>query len=467
MASQPETRTELTVTIRNRVSVYPKTLHPPKILNLSNLDRQCPNLMYLVLFYKSPSDHHANTNNSVFSSLQSGLEETLSFWYPAAGRLKLNPNDGKLNLWCNNEGAVLVEAVTQVKLSELGDLSQYNELFEKLVYKPVFNPNLSDMPLVVAQVTKFGCGGYSVGVGASHSLFDGPATFDFLSAWASNSEITKQKASHDQLQLTKPVHDRGPLLSVANNSLARMTKMRATAIDHLYQLIQQALGSDRNLGADQRLFGDRNPYVLKTFHLSDAMIKKLKMKILGEKKDGFSCSSFEAVAAHLWKARTKALGVDKEKMVCLQFSMDIRNKIQPSLPKGFAGNAFVLVSVTLTAGELERESNETIIEKIKQAKNCVNNDYVNAYMEALDGSESTVLPPLEELTMVSDWTRMPFHKVELLPGNAVYASPLVSPVPQVAYFMQNPIDFRGIDVRIGLPPQALDAFSHYFFMSMY
>lgn len=76
----------------------------------------------------------------------------MSVWYSAAGRLCLNQNDGKLNIWCNNNGAVLVEAVTQVKISELGDLSQYNEFFEKLVYKPVFDGNFSLMPLVVAQV---------------------------------------------------------------------------------------------------------------------------------------------------------------------------------------------------------------------------------------------------------------------------------------------------------------------------
>lgn len=157
MATQHENYTT-TVTITKRVSVYPKTLHPQKIINLSNLDRQCPMLMYLVFFYKPPQVYNNSkfSINSVFSSLKSGLEETLSVWYPAAGRLislKSSSNDDeKLNLWCNNQGAVLVEAVTQVMISELGDLSQYNDFFENLVYKPVFNGNFSEMPLVVAQV---------------------------------------------------------------------------------------------------------------------------------------------------------------------------------------------------------------------------------------------------------------------------------------------------------------------------
>lgn len=159
MATQHQNHVPEAVSVRKSVSVYPKTSRPDQILRLSNLDRQCPTLMYLVLFYKFPSINSANSPqtlslDSVFSSLKSGLEETLSVWYPAAGRLSLSPDDGKLNIWCNNRGAVLIEAVTRVSISELGDLSQYNEFFEKLVYKPAFNGDFSEMPLLVAQVIK-------------------------------------------------------------------------------------------------------------------------------------------------------------------------------------------------------------------------------------------------------------------------------------------------------------------------
>lgn len=61
---------------------------------------------------------------------------------------------------------------------------------------------------------------------------------------------------------------------------------------------------------------------------------------------------------------------------------------------------------------------------------------------------------------------MPFHKVDFLHGDGAYASPLVTPIPQVAYSMQNPNGSAGIDVRVGLLPQALDAFSHYLLMNL-
>ncbi|KAI7995172.1 Brassinosteroid-related acyltransferase 1 [Camellia lanceoleosa] len=459
----------LRVSINNTVSVHPKTLHPPQLLNLSNLDRQCPILMYLVFFYKPSSNADQNQNfsvNDVFGKLKTGLEETLSVWYPAAGRLSLNPNNGKLNIWCNNGGAVLVEAATQVTISELGDLSQYNEFFENLVFKPVVNENLSEMPLVVAQVTRFGCGGYSLGIGTSHSLFDGPAAYDFLCEWASQSNM-KMKANQ-ALELHKPVHERGRLLMASNHQAPiEETKksnptIRVAAIDHLYQLIKEAARDH-----DQR---NHENYVLTTFHLSGAMIQNLKQNVFGDKRGSFS--SFEVVAAHLWKARTKALGLNKDRAVCLQFAVDTRNKMVPPLPKGFSGNAYVLASVASTVRELEEQSHETVAEKIKEAKNSVTDDYINAYIEALEGGGGggggqATLPPLKELTLISDWRRVPFHKIDFLGGceedyEVGYATPLVPPLPQVAYLMENPHETSGIDVRIGLIPTMQTVFSNYF-----
>jgi len=155
--------------------------------------------------------------------------------------------------------------------------------------------------------------------------------------------------------------------------------------------------------------------------------------------------------------------VKREKQVCLQFAVDIRNKMRPPLPKCFSGNAYVLASIMMPMGELEDASHERIIEKIREAKKKVNHEYVRSYVEALEGAQQgSSLPPLQELTLVSDWTRMPFHNIEFFHGKATYACPLATPIPQVAYFMQSPTDSMGVDVRIGLEAENISAFSHCF-----
>ncbi|KAL6207340.1 hypothetical protein ACLB2K_018298 [Fragaria x ananassa] len=275
----------------------------------------------------------------------------------------------------------------------------------------------------------------------------------------------------DELQ-PKPVvalvHDRDTLLKMVDNYPCHDDDddegRRAAAIDHLYQLIMQSAATVASTDLLMiKSSNDDSSYVHKTFHLSSAFLKCLKKQVVG---DNFSCSSFELVAAHLWKAKTLALGLSTETMVCLQFAVDARNKVEPPLPRGFTGNAYVLASVALTASQVvDQSDHKAIVDKIREAKKSVTNKYVKSYMEgvAAGGSQQKSLPPLKELTLVSDWTRMPFHKVGFLREEADYASPLVAPVPEVIYFMQNPEDDKGIDMRIGLLPQYLDAFTRYFF----
>ncbi|XXG58914.1 hypothetical protein AAC387_Pa04g1098 [Persea americana] len=462
------------VSITKTTSVHPKPVPPQTqhthLLNLSNLDRKCPMLMYLIFFYR-PTPQKTLPVGSVFNSLKVSLEGVLSVWYPAAGRLALNPTNQKLDLVCNNAGAVLVEAVTQVKISDLGDLSKYKKFYENLVYRPVFSGDFSKMPLVVAQVTMFGCGGYAVGIGISHSLVDGPATFDFLSTWASAASGRLAGG----VELLRPVHERGRLLVGQSQSQLQLNRSdvshgtRVVAFEHLHQMIEQAIAT-RSVDTDRMLGGckfsemgstnQEEDYVLLTFSVTSAMIDSLKKRVICGRRVN-ACSSFEVLAAHLWKARTKALGLKKERNICLQFSVDTRNKMTPSLPKGFSGNAYVLTSVICTAARLEKTTLEALVEMIREAKGLITNDYVQAYLEALEAPQRA-LPPLRELTIVSDWTRMPFHAIDFGHGHAAYASPLETPLPQVAYFMQSPNEEGAVDVRIGLHPENVQAFSHYF-----
>ncbi|KAH7675007.1 Transferase protein [Dioscorea alata] len=434
-------------------------------------------LMYLVFFYRSPSPHKELSESSLFSSLKMALEEVLSSWYPAAGRLFLNPSTQKLDLLCSNSGALLVEASTRVKISELGDVSQYNSFMENLVYKPPLSTSYSEMPLVVAQVTRFGCGGYAVGVGTSHSLFDGPASYNFLRAWACKMKENRvdhedddddddEEEEEEEEEIVEPVHERGRLL-VGKKRGKDVMMMRIMAFEHLHQLIMQASGSMKCINSgSHELMGNmtrEDQLTLRTFSLSCSIVEKLKMKVTRCAIGDTSCSSFEVLAAHLWKAKNKALGFAKtDKMVCLQFTVDVRTRMTPPLPKAFTGNAYVLASIACIGSKLEGESLATIVEKIKDAKLAMTENYVKAYLEALEAPQESALPPLPELTIVSDWTRTPYHCFDIGLGNAMYASPMPPPVMQVAYFMQSPEEEGGVHVRIGLAHKYVHAFSHYF-----
>ena len=155
-------------------------------------------------------------------------------------------------------------------------------------------------------MTEFGCGGYAVGVGTNHALFDGSANFNFISAWASNTAASRGERQPD---LVEPVHERGRLLidhgqthknSTSPTKLAQIMTTGVLAFDHLYQLIKQAVSLqevERKLGAYKiSRGGEEEEFILRTFTMSKDMVDKLKSKVTSR-----SCSSFEVVAAHLWK----------------------------------------------------------------------------------------------------------------------------------------------------------------------
>ncbi|KAI4380987.1 hypothetical protein MLD38_007107 [Melastoma candidum] len=110
------------------------------------------------------------------------------------------------------------------------------------------------------------------------------------------------------------------------------------------------------------------------------------------------------------------------KSACLQFAVDAGCRMVEPLPKSFAGNAYVLASVILTAETLEETTYDELARKVTETKESATDNYVEAYIEPLERSEATTLPALEELTIISDWARMPFHSPEFMGRRVTHRS---------------------------------------------
>lgn len=95
----------------------------------------------------------------------------------------------------------------------------------------------------------------------------------------------------------KPVHDRGNLLVNGDTNRSLGVTM-AAAIYHLYQLIKQAMMIHQGKNHNFELAD--SSFVIKTFDLSGDAIETMMKK----SPEGFMCSSFEFLAAHLWKVKS-------------------------------------------------------------------------------------------------------------------------------------------------------------------
>lgn len=80
------------------------------------------------------------------------LEKVLVPYDFAAGRLKMGPESGRLEIDCNSAGAGFVVASSEFLLSDLGDLNFSNPGFRQLSMYDEFWPGDID-PLIVLQVT--------------------------------------------------------------------------------------------------------------------------------------------------------------------------------------------------------------------------------------------------------------------------------------------------------------------------
>ncbi|KAJ0110687.1 hypothetical protein Patl1_02835 [Pistacia atlantica] len=124
------------------------------------------------IFFYSPA-----TKDPIETSagLKHSLSQTLTHYYPFAGRLK-----DRSFIDCDDSGATFIEAQVAGNMSEVLKQPEMDLLEQLLPFK--LDEKLST--LVVVQVSYFGCGGLAIGVCFSHVVADATAAANFVNNWA-------------------------------------------------------------------------------------------------------------------------------------------------------------------------------------------------------------------------------------------------------------------------------------------
>ncbi|KAK8313551.1 hypothetical protein V6Z11_D01G115700 [Gossypium hirsutum] len=149
---------------------------------LSFLDQFLPSIYVpMVLFYmdQERSIPAATSNSRRSQLLKESLSETLTLFYPLAGRIK-----DHLSIDCNDEGAYYVEARVNHPLREFLNHTDSSYVSQLLPAEATWTATTAGGYIAMIQVTTFACGGISLGAFLSHIIFDGPAATTFISSWA-------------------------------------------------------------------------------------------------------------------------------------------------------------------------------------------------------------------------------------------------------------------------------------------
>ncbi|GMH01130.1 hypothetical protein Nepgr_002969 [Nepenthes gracilis] len=168
------------------------------------------------------------------------------------------------------------------------------------------------------------------------------------------------------------------------------------------------------------------------------------------------CSTFEALAGLVWRARTMALRMRPDQRTKLLFAVDGRRRFIPSLPKGFFGNGILLTAALSDAGTLMDNEFQHAVKLVQDAISKVTDKYMRS---AIDYFEVTrARPSLSATVIITTWSRLSFHAMDFGWGEAVYCGPVGLPEREVALFLPHGKDRKSMIVHLGLPASSMKTF---------
>ncbi|KAL1329011.1 hypothetical protein HN51_046167 [Arachis hypogaea] len=340
---------KIEVEIISRENIRPSspTLSPLRTFKYSILDQLVPfPHAVAILFYTSQ-------NLSEFPKrlelLKQSLSETLTLFYPLAGKTK-----DDFSIDCNDEGANFVVAKVNCPISKFlrkPDLNSLNMLFP---ITPYLEETTTGAHVTNIQVNVFDCGGIAIGFCISHKIIDGESVNTFLKVWTERADTTRNSKP-----LTEP--------NFATSSYF------PTSTFYFRDLSKKSWGS---LLKEEK-------WVTRRILFKNSTIATLKAQIVAKS----STTRVQILSALLWKcfmAASKAqFGIQRPSMVIN--TVNLRRKMEESLhPENSIGN-FLWFTTSEHMSEHEVSLDE-LVSKLKKSVEEVDKDFIARLQSEKEGS---------------------------------------------------------------------------------
>ncbi|WVZ71891.1 hypothetical protein U9M48_020422 [Paspalum notatum var. saurae] len=435
--------------------VRPSQPTPRHTLYLSNLDDQRFLRFSIKYLYVFAAPAAAVSSDALRAALASVLVD----YYPLAGRLRASDDDeGKLVVDCNAEGALFAEACLPglTATQFLRGRARPHKSWRKLMYR-VEAQSFAAVPPLVVQVTRLGCGGMILCTAINHCLCDGIGTAQFLHAWARAARARGGRGApdaDDPALPAPPFHDRRALRPRCPPRVA-FTHPEYNSSCGVGVANGHGNGNEAPPSLLAHLLGQPLSPMSLTF--TAAQLQRLKRQCAAPPSLINRCTSFEALAAHVWRAWVRALDPPGALRVKLLFSVNVRRRVKPELPRGYYGNGFVLGCAESTAAQLTASPARLGVRLVQEAKECVDDDYVRSMVDLLEERRGA-RPDLAASLVISAWTRLGLEDLDLGAGGAAHMGPLTSEIYCV--FLPVVGDPDGVTVLVSVPQAAADKFQH-------
>eukprot|EP00257_Ricinus_communis_P021488 XP_015580992.1 shikimate O-hydroxycinnamoyltransferase [Ricinus communis] len=318
----------------------------------------------------------SNQSKAVFKD---AVSQVLVPFYPVAGRLGRVDN-GRLQINCNNQGVLFIEAETDCAIDDLGDFLRNVELCS------------SFQKSIIPMVTTFRCGGVSIGTRLHHVLADGIGALHFINTWC-------DVANGLPISIT-PQIDRTILCS-------------QDPPNPKFQHVEFHNPLTLNTTASTQNPKFRSNYI-EILKITPHQLDTLKANVNPENSTN-KHSTYAILTAHIWRCTSKARGLaDDHQTTMLNIAVDGRFRLRPPLPDGYFGNAISNATIMALSSQLSSETLKDTVERIDREIKRMDDEYLRSaidYLQVLDDLTPAMLGPnacrSPNLSIVS-WMRLPF-----------------------------------------------------------
>ncbi|KAJ4877515.1 HXXXD-type acyl-transferase family protein [Raphanus sativus] len=413
--------------ILSKEVIKPDSPNHLQTLHLSLFDQFLPTTYVSAIFFYD--DHQPDQEEILVQKLKNSLSQTLSLFYPLAGRIK----EG-VTVDCNDEGALFTKARADVLLSDV----LRNPSDAGLVHKLIVSPDRADpgtWPLLHVNVVFFRDRGFAVAVSASHKLCDAASLSMFVRSWT--------KAAKGFADTVNPEFSGSVFFPPADISV------------EFPPFLEQKTKSKT-----------------KSFVFGPLMIEKLKIRA--------SCALLvtqatrvESITALLLRCMTNSRRPKTEAVTefAITHTMNLRPRVPLSfLPRKAIGNFFFLPLLKETS-ENKMEIQETV-SKLRKTKEELNelitkdseDSDTNSDEAAKERIVSAMLSflcevsPEAETYAVSSWCRMSFYDADFGWGFPVWVAP--GSVDKTQVVLMDAKDGEGVEAWVTLPETDMAEFEH-------
>ncbi|XP_075480070.1 omega-hydroxypalmitate O-feruloyl transferase-like [Primulina tabacum] len=395
---------------------------------LSNLDQNIAVMVRTIYCYKSGE----KGNENVGEVIKDALSKILVHYYPLAGRLTIS-SEMKLTVDCTGEGVVFVEAEADCEIGELGDIKRLDqETLGKLVYDIPGAKSVLEIPPLMAQVTKFKCGGFVIGLCMNHCMFDGIGAMEFVNCW---SEIARG------IPLKIPPFIDRSILKSRNPPHFEFPHHEFAEIEDISNISE--------------LYNNQEMHY-KSFCFDPEKLQNIKNKASEDHQTLKKCSTFEALTAFVWRARIQALNLNPHQQTKLLFPVNARSRLEPPIPEKYFGNAIVLTSSLCSVGEVLENPLSYTVKLVQEAVKMVTDEYMRSAIDYVEVTRAK--PSLAATLLITTWSRLSFHTTDFGWGEPAVSVPVVLPGKELVLFLPHGKERKSVNVVLGLPASAMQIF---------